>query len=99
MKLAVALLLSCVSVTVAAGEGVAAPLERCIACHGADGIGLDAQWPNLAGQKRGYLAKQLRAFRDGTRRNEEMLPLVRELTDAEIEALSDYYTGLPRSTP
>jgi len=41
----------------------------------------------------------LRAFRDGTRRNEEMLPLVQELTDAEIEALSDYYAGLPRSTP
>jgi cytochrome c553 len=99
VKIATTLLLSCMAMAAAAGQGGAVPLERCVACHGADGIGLDPLWPNLAGQKRGYLVKQLRAYRDGSRSNQEMLPLVLELTDGEIDALAAYYAGLPRSRP
>lgn len=83
----------------AGADPAAAPVERCVACHGADGIGLDPRWPNLAGQKRGYLVKQLRAFRDGTRTDAMMLPVVLELDDADINALAAFYAALPANPP
>ncbi|MCG8324889.1 MAG: cytochrome c4, partial [Thiotrichales bacterium] len=35
--------------------------STCVACHGADGISPNDLWPNLAGQKAGYLVKQMKA--------------------------------------
>ncbi len=80
-----------------AAEEITQPktLHLCIACHGSDGIGRDPSWPNLAGQKTGYLRKQLRDFRADVRRNDMMQPLVVELTDADIDALAKYYSQLP----
>lgn len=83
----------------AVAEPVAPPVERCVACHGADGIGLDPMWPNLAGQKRGYLVKQLHDFRSARRTDAMMFPVVSELTDAEIDALADFYAALPVTPP
>lgn len=99
MKPASVLLLFLVTAVAPAAERVIAPVERCISCHDADGRGLHPLWPDLAGQKRGYLVKQLRAFRDGSRSEPMMLPVVLELTDAEIDALADHYSRLPRSQP
>jgi cytochrome c553 len=66
----------------------------CQACHGADGISPNDQWPNLAGQKRGYLVAQLKAFRGRKRIDESMQLITRPLTDADIENLAAYYSGL-----
>ena len=44
---------------IAAGKLKAAP---CAACHGAEGISGTDIWPNLAGQKAGYLIKQMKEF-------------------------------------
>jgi cytochrome c553 len=46
----------------------------CHACHGADGIGISAEIPNLAGQKAPYLQAQLRAFKSGDRKHDVMGP-------------------------
>jgi cytochrome c553 len=51
-------------------------------------------WPNLAGQKKGYLIKQMKAFRDGTRVEPSMSPMAKPLTDADIENLAEYYSTL-----
>lgn len=68
----------------------------CMGCHGADGKGVAAAgFPRLAGLPAGYLAKQLRDFAAGSRRQAVMEPLAKALSDAEIEAVSTYLAGLP----
>jgi len=66
----------------------------CMACHGAEGISPNDLWPNLAGQKEGYLKKQITAFRDGTRIDPTMAPMVNPLTDEDIENLAAYFSSL-----
>jgi len=75
----------------AAGKEKAA---LCAACHGPSGISLNDLWPNLAGQKEGYLKKQITAFRDGARNDPSMQPMVANLTDADIDNLAAYFSSL-----
>ena len=67
----------------------------CAGCHGPTGISVNDLWPNLAGQKAQYTAKQLRAYRDGTRMDVNMNGLSQTITDDQIEALAEYYAKLP----
>ena len=66
----------------------------CAACHGPDGISINPLWPSLAGQQPVYLAKQIRAFRDGERVDVSMQPFVQNLTDQDVEDLAAFYAGL-----
>jgi len=65
--------------------------EQCVACHGADGIRLIDEAPNLAGENNIYIDTQLKAFRSGSRPSEIMAPVAAELTDAQIRAVADWY--------
>ena len=65
----------------------------CAACHGATGHSMNPLWPNLAGQKEQYLAKQIKAFRDGTRNDPTMAPMVMALTDDDIANLAAYFAA------
>ncbi len=69
-------------------------LSTCVACHGQNGIGIIPLYPNLAGQKHEYLAAQMRAFRDGSRKNPIMSPMATHLGDADIDNLAAYYESL-----
>jgi len=66
----------------------------CAACHGPEGISMTDLWPNLAGQKKAYLEKQIKAFRDEERIDPTMLPMVKPLTDQDIKDLAAYYSSL-----
>lgn len=66
----------------------------CAACHGTEGIANNPAWPNLAGQKRGYLAAQIKAFRDGRRNNPLMNAAVRQLSNRQINRLADFYADI-----
>jgi len=66
----------------------------CAACHGAEGISSNDIWPNLKGQKYGYLVKQIKAFRDGSRLDPSMQPMVANLTDEDIENLAAYFSSM-----
>ena len=66
----------------------------CAACHGAEGIANNPAWPNLAGQKRGYLAAQIKAFRDGRRNNPLMNAAVRQLSNRQINRLAGFYADI-----
>ena len=75
--------------------GVAA----CSACHSPSGSGVaQAGFPALGGQHADYISTQMKAFRSGTRNNDgESAPMrivSERLTDAEIEALASYISGL-----
>jgi len=80
----------------AAGDAAAGKVRAatCGACHGANGISSNDMWPNLAGQKEGYLALQITAFRDGTRKNPMMAPMAAGLTDQDIANLAAYFSSL-----
>jgi cytochrome c553 len=74
--------------------GVAA----CSACHSPNGQGLgSAGYPALSGQDPAYTDLQLRAFRAGTRQNDDaevMRSIAARLNDEEIAALASYVSGL-----
>lgn len=69
--------------------------SRCALCHGANGESASAIYPRLAAQHPQYLAKQLRDFRDGRRKSETMSDMARDLQDAEIDALADFFSSKP----
>jgi cytochrome c553 len=75
----------------AAGE--AKVKEVCAACHGMDGNSTDANNPRLAGQWRDYLAKALRDYKSGARKNGVMTGFAAGLSAKDIENLAAYYAA------
>lgn len=66
----------------------------CVACHGIAGKASVPVYPHLAGQQEAYLLKQLKAFKDGSRKEPLMVPFMAPLTDADMENLAAYYASL-----
>jgi len=75
----------------AAGKAKAA---SCAGCHGAAGISAAPTFPNLAGQKEAYLVKQLKAFKDGSRKDPTMSAMAAPLSDADIANLAAHFASL-----
>ena len=69
-------------------------LPACMSCHGPAGAGIPPQFPRLAGQSARYTAEQLHAYRSRARENSIMSPIAERLTDAEIEQLALFFSGL-----
>ena len=70
-------------------------VPACGGCHGPAGKGVPALYPRIGGQHGEYIEAQLRAFRDGTRHNNEpMEQIAFRLSDPEIKALADFIAGL-----
>lgn len=68
----------------------------CMSCHGPDGLGMAAAgFPRLAGLPAAYVSKQLKDFRDGSRKQPIMEPLAKALSDAEISAISATLAAMP----
>lgn len=67
---------------------------RCAPCHGNNGIAVQPDAPNLAGQSAAYTAAQLANYRSGARRHEQMSILAQGLTDAQIVDLAAWYAAL-----
>ena len=74
----------------------------CMACHQADGSGLNIpggeSWPRLAGMNAEHLYKQLLDFQQGRRTNATMAPFAQMLNDQQLRDVSIYYSQLP-ATP
>jgi cytochrome c553 len=70
-------------------------VPACAGCHGPGGNGLPVLYPRISGQHGDYVEAQLRAFRDGTRHNNEpMEQIAFRLSDPEIKALVAFVAGL-----
>lgn len=96
-KLTLALVVSAVMAAPAMAADVQAGKAKaavCAACHGANGVSAVPMYPNLAGQKEAYLAKQLKDFKAGTRKDPVMSGMAMPLTDQDIENLSAYYASI-----
>jgi cytochrome c553 len=76
-------------------RSAAALVATCAACHGEDGNSRLENVPSLAGQPEFFLLNQLVLMRDGVRAIPAMAALVRDLTDADIQAIASHFTALP----
>ena len=101
MKRQILTILAAVTLTLSANGAFAADAAAgkakaasCAGCHGAKGISAIPTYPNLAGQKEAYLAKQMKAFKDGTRKDPTMNAMAAPLSDADMANIAAFYAGL-----
>lgn len=80
------------------GDG-ARRIPACAACHGPGKAARNPLYPELSGQYAGYLALQMRLFRDGGRGGTRYAPVmqraVADLAERDIRDLALYYATLP----
>ena len=99
MRFAIALLGMVASTSVALGADIEAGKAKasavCAACHGANGISVSDTIPNLAGQKARYLETQLKAWKDGSRKNAIMNAVGSQLSDADIANVAAHFSAQP----
>lgn len=81
------------------GGNLASGVAACAACHSPQGKGNEpAGYPRLSGQSAEYVVKTLREYRNGQRAGganaQIMVDIASRLTDAEIEAVASYVSGL-----
>src|SRR5580765_4381837 len=67
----------------------------CAACHGANGVSVSDSIPNLAAQRAGYLEAQLKALKDGTRKNAIMNAIAAQLSAEEMANVAAYFAAQP----
>jgi cytochrome c553 len=75
----------------AAGKQKAA---MCAVCHGLNGLAKNPEAPNLAGDNASYLIKQLKAFKSGERKNDQMSIIAQGLGDDDMANLAAWYSSL-----
>ncbi len=94
--LATVAILGLSSTAMAAGNAAAGKTKAasCAGCHGVKGISAIPTYPNLAGQKAAYTAKQLKAFKSGARKDPTMNAMAKPLSDADIANIAAYYASL-----
>ena len=69
---------------------------NCASCHGANfSTPIDPSYPKLAGQYPDYLAKALRDYQSGRRKNPIMAGMAAPLTPKDIDNLAAYYAAQP----
>ncbi len=73
-------------------------VQACANCHGPQGAGEPPIMPPLAGQHASYLGAQLKAWRDGSRKNDasmQMPAIAKQLSEQDVAGLSAWYASLP----
>ena len=74
-------------------SGVRSLAGNCAACHGTNGHSVGGEYPGLAGVKKTYFLTGMKAFREGKREATVMHQISKGYSDAEIEALADYFSA------
>jgi len=68
--------------------------KSCAGCHGQNGISNNNLWPNLAGQKKDYMVKQLKDFKSGVRKDAQMSYWAKSLSESDMENIAEYFSKL-----
>jgi len=86
------------AVTSASGADIEAGRSKvqqvCAACHGVNGVSVGDAIPNLAGQKAAYIETQLKALKDGSRKNPVMGAIAAQLSADEMANVAAYFASL-----
>jgi cytochrome c553 len=80
-------------------EAGRAKAQVCTACHGNDGNSTDPTVPSLAGQPAQSIATQLFQFREGNRKNPQMTPMAANLSNADMNNIAEYFSGIKATAP
>jgi cytochrome c553 len=83
--------------TVAAGGSENASFDKaqaCTACHGSNGVSVNAMWPTLAGQHEDYLLQALVSYRDGSRVDPVMSAQAALIAEEDVALLAKYFASL-----
>jgi cytochrome c553 len=81
-------------------------VAMCGACHGENGVPQEKTTPVIWGQTEGYLYLQLRDYKSGDRKNDQMNPVAEQLERNDMFALAKYFSqrkwpslGQPPASP
>lgn len=69
--------------------------QLCAACHGETGVPQQKTTPVIWGQQLGYLYVQLRDFKSGARKSDQMSPIAAPLERDDMMALAQYFSRKP----
>lgn len=89
-----AVLLLASAATAADNAAIKEKAAACAGCHGENGISQTENVPSLAGQPDQFLQWQLVFFRAGSRKNEQMQPIVETITNEDIRNFGAYFAQL-----
>jgi cytochrome c553 len=70
-------------------------IENCRSCHGERGNSFTAGFPRIIGQKRDYLIKVLRDYKQESRKNPTMVYVMKNVSDEDLVRFADYYASQP----
>ena len=76
----------------AAGKKLASGM--CAVCHGVDGIAKNPDAPHLAAENVQYLLRQLKAFKSGERKHEQMSIIAQSLSDEQMANVAAWYSSI-----
>jgi cytochrome c553 len=90
-----AFILSVFPLAAAFAQTIEEKAQVCSACHGENGVPQDKTVPAIWGQHQGYLYIQLRDYKRGTRKNEQMTPIAEALERKDMMDLAAYFSQKP----
>ena len=80
-----------------AAQSIEEKAQICAACHGENGVPAEQSFPVpvIWGQNIGYLFFQLRDFKSGARKNDQMTPVADALEGGDLMPLAQYFWKKP----
>src|SRR5947209_13508058 len=82
------------AVSAYSADDIEAKAQACAACHGQNGVPTDPKTiPNIWGQEKSYLVKQLHDYRSGDRDNPIMSPIAKDLAQGDLRKIAAYFAA------
>ena len=91
-RTAVALLAALIGLGAARADTLEEKAAMCAGCHGENGVPQEKTTPVIWGQYQGYLYLQLRDYKRGDRKDDQMTPVVDLLERDDLLALAKYFS-------
>jgi cytochrome c553 len=94
LKLTAWLVLAVLLPSVACAQSIEEKAQICAACHGENGVAVEQSFPVpvIWGQQLGYLFFELRDFKSGARKDDQMTPIAQGLEQADLMPLAQYFS-------
>jgi cytochrome c553 len=90
---------SVVALFIWCGGAIAADSAVCVACHGPEGNSVNPAVPSLAAQPAQFLSTSLYMFREGNRKDAQMSPMAKGLSNADLNELGAYFSKQKAAPP
>ncbi len=90
------IVLSLLIISPLSAETIAERAAPCLGCHGEKGTSEIDNTPSLGAQQPAYALIQIYMFREKLRVAEPMNDMVKDFTDDDLRAFSDYFATLPK---